>query len=136
LWGFIGGILAWFATNFLGQPIVAFIAARNDAARILAQFASLDHYDPEIDKFPDNLVEERQKSLSIIGAQLIAFAHSNQFFVPILHRLHFFPQSAGNTLILLSQMKPTGVNNHDTRQQILQQLRLGRGFRGVRCYRG
>src|SRR5215831_15113771 len=32
-WGFIGGSIAWFATNFIGQPILAFIAARSEAAR-------------------------------------------------------------------------------------------------------
>jgi hypothetical protein len=45
-WGFIGGVIAWFATNFIGQPIVAFIAARSEAARTMAQFQYLDD-DPE-----------------------------------------------------------------------------------------
>jgi hypothetical protein len=108
------------------------MAARNEAARILAQFEELDHYDPERDEFPDNLVTDRSKSLATVGAQFVAFAHSNQVLLPVLHKLKFSPQAAGNALIHLSQMTPASVGNGDVRQQIMRQLRLGRRFGHVR----
>lgn len=108
------------------------MAARNEAARILAQFEALDRYDPERDEFPDDLVADRSKSLATVGAQFVAFARSNQVLLPILRRLKFSPQAAGNALVLLSQMTPAGVGNSDIRQQIMRQLRLGRRFGHVR----
>lgn len=108
------------------------MAARNEAARILAQFEVFDRYDPERDEFPDAIVADRSKSLATVGAQFVAFAHSNQVLLPILRRLKFFPKSAGNALIHLSQMRPAGVSNGDVRQEIMRQLRLGRRFGHVR----
>jgi hypothetical protein len=129
-WGFIGGVIAWFATNFIGQPIVAFIAARSEAARTMAQFQYLDD-DPERaerEGFPDGVITERQKSMATAGAQLVAFAQANQLFIPLLRKLKYWPQHAGNDLILLSQMTPAGVENQEVRHRIMRSLRLGRRF--------
>jgi hypothetical protein len=127
-WGFIGGVIAWFATTFLGQPIVAFIAARSEAARTMAQFEHLDRYDPEREEFPDSIIMDRQKSMAAAGAQLVAFAHTNQLFIPLLRKLKLWPQNAGNNLILLSQLNPAGVDNEEVRKDIMRQLRLGSRF--------
>jgi hypothetical protein len=129
-WGFIGGVIAWFATNFIGQPIVAFIAARSEAARAIAQFEYLED-DPERaerEEFPDGVITERRKSMEAAGAQLVAFAHANQLFIPLLRKLKFWPQHAGNALILLSQLTPSGAQNQEIRDQIMRYLRLGRRF--------
>ena len=121
--------MAWLATNFIGQPIVAFIAARSEAARTPAQFEYLDRFDPdESQEFPDNLIIDRQKSMAAAGAQLVAFAHANQFLVPFLRKLRLWPQHADNDLILLSQLKPAGVDNEDVRNRIMRYLRLGHRF--------
>jgi hypothetical protein len=127
-WGFMGGVLAWLATNFIGQPIVAFITARNEAARTMAQFEYLDRYDPDREEFPDSVVTDRQKSMAAAGAQLVAFARANQFLIPFLRKLRFWPQNAGDHLILLSQMRPAGDANEHLRNQIMRALRLGRRF--------
>ena len=126
--GFLGGTIGWLATNFVGQPFVAFLGARNEAARALAQFEYLDHYDPERDNPPPESVEERRKLLAAAGAQLVAFAHSNQFLARILQKLKFWPQHAGDELILLSQLKPLGNYNEQTREDVMRHLRLGRRF--------
>lgn len=127
VWGFIGGFIAWLFTNFIGQPIVAFIAARSEAARAMAEFEYLDHFDPD-EEFPDSVILDRQKSMAAAGAQLVAFAHANQFLVPLLRKLRLWPQHAGNDLILLSQLRPAGVDNEDIRNRIMRSLRLGRWF--------
>ena len=127
--GFVGGVIAWFATNFIGQPLVAFIAARNEAARALAQYAELDgRFDPERDEFSDDIVKERTRALSAAGAQLIALANAYQILIPVLRRLKFRPQYAGNDLIYLSQMEPNGTYNEEIRGRIMKALRLGRRF--------
>jgi hypothetical protein len=128
LWGFLGGIIAWFATEFVGQPIKTFLAARSEAAKVLAQYEDLDRYDPERDPPDPELTNGRAGSLRAVGAALIAFAHSNQFLLPVFRRLHLSPQHAGSSLILLSQMKPNGVSNADERDEIMRYLRLGRKF--------
>jgi hypothetical protein len=122
-WGFVGGVMAWFATTFIGQPIITFFAARSEAARVLALFGQLDRYDndPERDEFPDNIVLDRQKALAAAGAQLIAFAYTNQFLIRFLHKLKWSrpnltspirrAKNAGDDLILLSQLKPAGDYN-------------------------
>jgi hypothetical protein len=125
-WGFIGGIIAWFATNFVGQPIVAFITARSEAARTMAQFGYLE-FDPENEN-PDSVIIDRQRSMAAAGAQLIAFALANQLFIPFLRKLKYWPQHAGNDLILLSQMRPAGAENQEIRDRIMRSLRLGRRF--------
>jgi len=94
LLGFLGGILAWFATNLIGQPLVTFLGARSEAARVLAQFEDLDGYDPERADPPPEIVEERRKLLAAAGAQLVAFAHANQFLTPILQKLKLWPEHA------------------------------------------
>jgi hypothetical protein len=129
-WGFVGGVMAWLATSFIGQPIITFIAARSEAARVIALFGELDRYDgdPERDEFPDNIVLDRQKAMAAAGAQLIAFAHANQFLIPFLRKLKFRPQNAGNDLILLSQLKPAGDYNEEVRNRVMRTLRLGRRF--------
>jgi hypothetical protein len=120
--------MAWFATTFIGQPISTFIAARSEAARVLALFEDLDRYDndPERDEFPDNIVLDRQKALAAAGAQLIALAHANRFLIPFLHKRKLRPQNAGDDLILLSQLKPAGDYNEEVRNRIMRTLRLGR----------
>jgi hypothetical protein len=96
----------------------------------MAQFQYLDD-DPERaerEEFPDGVITDRRKSMEAAGAQLVAFAHANQLLIPILRKLKFWPQHAGNDLILLSQMKPAGAENHTIRDRIMRQLRLGRRF--------
>jgi hypothetical protein len=128
-WGFIGGVMAWLATNFIGQPIVAFLAARSEAARSMAQFEYLDRDESgESEEFPDSIITDRQKSMAAAGAQLVAFAHANQFLVPVLRKLRLWPQHAGNDLILLSQLKPAGIDNEDVHNRIMRSLRLGHRF--------
>ena len=126
--GFIGGIVAWFATTFVGQPLLAFIAARSEAARVLAQYEELDRHNPVRDEFPETIVIDRRKSLSAAGAQLVAIAHAYQFLMPVLRKFKLFPQRAGSALILLSQMRPSGSHNEDERDAIMKALRLGRRF--------
>ena len=128
LWGFLGGIIAWFATEFVGQPIKTFLAARSEAAKVLAQYEELDYYDPERDPPAVELTNERAGALRAAGAALIAFAHSNQFLLSAFRRLRLSPQHAGSSLILLSQLKPNGINNEDQRDKIMRYLRLGRKF--------
>jgi len=136
IWGFIGGILAWFATEFIGQLIKTFFAARAEAARVLAQFQDLDYYDPG-EEWPEvtaDQAEERKKALSAAGATLIAFARSNQYVVRPFRRLGFRPENAGNALMLLSQLPPRGSNNEDQREAAERYLKLGYRF-GPRLYR-
>jgi hypothetical protein len=126
--GFLGGIVAWFAVNLVGQPLVNFLNARSEAARALAQFDYLDRGDPTIDDPSPEITQERRKLLSSAGAQLVAFAHANQFLAVTLRKLKLWPQHAGNALILLSQLKPYGSNNEEIREQVMRQLRLGKRF--------
>jgi hypothetical protein len=82
-WGFIGGVVAWLATNFIGQPIVAFIAARSEAARVMAQFDYVDFYREDDEReLPDSVIMDRQKSMATAGSQLVAFAHATNFLCP------------------------------------------------------
>jgi hypothetical protein len=85
--GFAGGIIAWFATEFIGQPIKTFLAARSDAAKALAQYEDCDRYDPEREPAVDELVSERANLLRAVGAALVGFAHSNQVLLPVFRRL-------------------------------------------------
>lgn len=128
LWGFLGGVIAWFATNFVAQPLNTFFNARSGAARALARYGDLDRYDPEEEDPSSNVISDRRKVLADSGAELIAFAHSNQVLTKALQRARFFPQNAGDDLILLSDMKPHGARNDDVRQEIMQHLRVGRKF--------
>jgi hypothetical protein len=131
VWGFVGGILAWFATEFVGQPIKTFVAARSEAARVLAQFADLDEYDPvgERGDVSPEAAAERSKALSAAGAALVAFSHSNQYLVPAFHWLHLRPRNAGDALILLSKLKPrSSYHNELQHEEVMRYLRLGKRF--------
>src|SRR2546423_7322205 len=104
------------------------MAARSEAARALAQFEYLDRYNLEADDEEREITAERRKSLADAGSRLVAFAHSNQFIVPILRKCKLFPQHAGNQLILLSQLSPFGDHNERVRRDTMRYLRLGRRF--------
>lgn len=77
LWGFLGGIGAWFVTSLIAQPLTAFLAARSGAAHALALYANYDYYDPERDQPSADVVCDRARLLAEAGADLIAFDHAN-----------------------------------------------------------
>ena len=53
LYGLLGGILAWVATTFFGQPLVAFIRLRDECAKALAKFRENDF---EVRRMPEGMV--------------------------------------------------------------------------------
>jgi hypothetical protein len=126
--GFLGGIIAWLATSLVGQPVLEFLAARNEAARALARYEGLDSYQPDEDESPCEDADARRKLLADAGSRLVAFGYANQPLSKILRRLRFHPQSAGGDLLLLSEMRPYGGQNDQVRQKAMRALRLGRLF--------
>ena len=110
--GFFGGIVAWFATTFVAQPIQRLIKLREKAALVLATYD--DHLwigNPEA-KAPENdWLEERRKAYDNIGSELVAFADANTFLVRRFHdgflgRRRFYIRSAGENLRTLGAAYP------------------------------
>jgi hypothetical protein len=127
LGGVFGGILSWLATAFVARPLMDFMKARDEAARVLARFRDADSYDPIYgDEFPHAIAAARAQALMECGSKLGGFDLSNQFISRMLHKFGFFPNHAGDGLMLLSQMKPKGNPNDEVRNQIFVALRLGR----------
>jgi hypothetical protein len=110
--GFFGGVVAWFATTFVAQPIQRLIQLRERAALVLAKYD--DHLwigNPEARPPENNWLEERRKAYDDIGSELVAFADANTLLVRRFHhrllgRRRLYIRSAGENLRTLGDAYP------------------------------
>ncbi|MBB6251041.1 hypothetical protein [Nitrospirillum iridis] len=127
LWGFLGGVVAWFVTNFISQPLIKIISLRESAAVALARYENYDHHGHEEEDTPEaDTIKARNVAFSEVGSQLKAFVISNQIIMKAIHKTTWRPGPAGENLITLSQMPPYGSENWEIRQNIMKHLKLGK----------
>jgi hypothetical protein len=133
IWGFVGGIFGWAVTTFVAQPLAALLAARSEAAEVLAQFEHCDDFrshDETRTLPPEDVIAARARAYENCGAKLSGFDLSYQPLARVLRWrfIRWYPRDAGSQLILLAQLKPGGLSIEDVRQNVFRALRLGHHF--------
>lgn len=134
-WGFLGGVFGWAITTFIAQPLAAVMAARSEAAQVLAQFEVCDCFNSLDEDGPtppsDAMLSARAQAYANTGAKLAGFDLSYQPLARVL-RFRFVnwrPKQAGDALLLLAQMRPGNFGQIEfVRQNALRALRLGYRF--------
>ncbi|HEX2257477.1 MAG TPA: hypothetical protein VHG92_12385 [Afifellaceae bacterium] len=124
LFGFLGGIVAWVCSSLLGRPLYRFFSLRQEAARVLALFDYAARFSIE-DDYSSNAGPLRKQAAKDCGAQLLAFATSHIAIITLLHKLHLYPQAAGEELLTLSMDRPGSRGAACRKDLIMAALRLG-----------
>ncbi|HEX2257478.1 MAG TPA: hypothetical protein VHG92_12400 [Afifellaceae bacterium] len=124
LLGFLGGIVAWVCSSLLGRPLYRFFSLRQEAARVLALFDYAARFSID-DDYSSNAGPLRKQAAKDCGAQLLALAAAHVAVTTLLHKLRFYPQSAGEELLTLSMDRPGSRGAVCRKELIMAALRLG-----------
>jgi hypothetical protein len=130
LTAFIGGFLAWTATNVVGQPLLRFFQLRAQAAHILVRYDGLPWIDNPDAKPPDEeWLEKPREAYDEIGSELIAFADTHSLIARTLrHKLlgkyRYKARNAGDDLRLLGAAYPLAQVSAEIRGRVQLALRL------------
>jgi hypothetical protein len=131
LTAFIGGFVAWIATNLVGQPLLRFYRLRAQAAHVLARYDGLPWIDNPEAKPPDEVwLEKRREAYDEIGSELIAFADTHSLIARTLHhkllgKYRYKARNAGDDLRLLGAAYPLAQVSAEIRKRVRLALRLG-----------
>jgi hypothetical protein len=119
--GFLGGALAWFATNFWGRPISRFLDLRLQAQETILFHANIGPYLADADRMPKASEELRRIAAQIGGIT----ATSSPLILRLLRHRGYDLVAATEHLIGLSNTlsAPLGANL-DHRERTQKALRL------------
>jgi hypothetical protein len=131
LTGFIGGIIAWIAATFIGEPLAEFLRLRRKAADVLAEFEEAPwSRNPEAKPRTAYWLEDRRKAFDGAGTALIGFSLSHPAVVRFLalcrlpNERRLWPKIAGDTLRSLAQAYPGKQAADHLKAQIYRDLNL------------
>jgi hypothetical protein len=129
--GTLGGVVSWFATDFIARPVRKFFELRGEIAETMVIFGNVraptDERGKATDDFTDDDMARLRDAGSLLrqlGARLLAFCHTE----PIAHwlvRMRYDPIEAGRSLIGLSNsIGVSGNERHQHRQGVLNALHI------------
>jgi hypothetical protein len=131
LTGFMGGIIAWIAATFIGEPLSEFLRLRRKAADVLAEFEEAPwSRDPEAKPRTAYWLEDRRRAIDCAGTALIGFSLSHPAVVRFLglcrlpNERRLWPKIAGDTLRSLAQSYPGKQAADHLKAQIYRDLNL------------
>jgi hypothetical protein len=121
LLGILGGIVAWFVTMLIGQPILTFWALRRQVIKALVQYnaSGIDERSQS-----SKWLDERSTVLRTHGAELIAFAATEPLAPMLLAKIGYDPLGAGVYLTSLSCLAPGDATRPHIYGEVLKALRV------------
>jgi hypothetical protein len=130
--GALGGVVSWFATDFIAQPLRRFFHLRGEiAARMIIYGnvrAPIDERGKDTDDFTDDdmvRLEKAQIAFRRWGARMLAFCHTEPIGYWLVLRMRYDPLEAGQSLIGLSNsIGVYGNERHQHRQGVLNALHI------------
>ena len=127
--GFLGGFIAWLATEILARPLSKFFALRAAAEEALARYEDRYNSNPDLSLAGPDWMAERKLAYEDCGAELAAFAVSNAFVARLLgrsplKRLRYYVRFAGSNLQGLAQTDPGTETSEYFRVRVVAALRL------------
>lgn len=137
LWGVVGGVLGWFATYVIVEPLRQFFQLRNKAAQVIVQYdPTSGPTNPDDDPPEAKWLEDRRKEFDDIGVSILEFCAVNSIVCRTLSHRHlsryrFSIRIAGESLRLLGKTQPGTQAHHQIRHQALYGLKLGEWPNGI-----
>jgi hypothetical protein len=129
LLGFLGGFIAWLATEILARPLSKFFSLRAAVAEALTRYE--DRYNSNRDSSPASRdwMVERKLAYEDCGADLAAFTASNAFVARLLgrspvKRFRYYARFAASNLQSLAQTDPGTETSEYFRVRVVAALRL------------
>ena len=106
--GFVGGAVAWFATNFLGKPISKFLDLRVQAQEAILFHANIGPYLADVERTPKASDDLRRIAAQIDGIT----ATSSPLILWVLRKRGYDLPAAAQELMALSNTlaEPYGAN--------------------------
>src|SRR5947209_7725666 len=120
--GFVGGVAAWFATNFWGRPLARFYELRQQAQETILFHANIGPHLADAERLPKASDELRR-----IAAQLGGITATSPPFILWLlrHRGYDLPAATENLIGLSNTLtEPYGTNHAAHRGMTQRALRL------------
>lgn len=117
--GICGGVIAWFLTMAIGQPLYSFFSLRSDASLCLVMYEAAG----DRAKVPGWLAEQNaayQRS----GANLVSFASTHGICTEMVRRLGYDPRVAGMSLMRLASLSHDDTDRRALYGEIVEALRL------------
>jgi hypothetical protein len=120
--GFVGGVAAWFATNFWGRPLARFYELRQQAQETILFHANIGPHLTDAERLPKASDELRRIAAQLGGVS----ATSPPFILWLLRRRGYDLEAATENLIGLSNTltEPYGTNRPGHREMTQRALRL------------
>jgi hypothetical protein len=128
--GLAGGIVAWFLTNLVAQPLLRFFTLRGEVATALSLYRNVAPYlDETAHQEEKDILKERMrdghKELRLLGARLLAF-HQTEFVAnALLRRLGFNSRLAAHAMFRVANtLGAFGSERHQARKDIDDALKF------------
>ncbi len=125
--GFVGGIIAWFASNFVGAPFIEFFKLRNEIirARLRAISAPIPlHLEPGNDT--EKELAAAKDTLRTLGRDMIAYGDTTRM-VTILKWIGYDPRHIGEQAMALANMLDDVIRRVEYDNALLFALGVRRG---------
>ena len=127
--GLLGGLAAWVATEYFARPLASFFAMRARAAEALARYENRQRSDQYSVAADADWLVERKLAYVDCGADLVAFAMSNEFVTRLLHRFplkrfRYYVRFAGSNLQSMAETEPGTEVSEYFRVRVVAGLRL------------
>src|SRR6266700_2373491 len=120
IYGIIGGLVGWFATDFLARPIRQFFQLRGERCEAMVMFGNVRAGDLK-------RLKEARDAFRELGARMLAFAHTEWLGNWLIARLRYDPIKAGRSLIGVSNTIGTPGNElHQRKLNVMAALRITR----------
>ena len=117
IYGIIGGLVGWFATDFLARPIRQFFQLRGEICEAMVMFDNVRAGDL-------TRLKEAREAFRELGARMLAFAHTEWLGNWLIARLRYDPIKAGRSLIGVSNSIGTAGERHQHKQNVMAALRI------------
>ena len=118
IYGIIGGLVGWFATDFLARPIRQFFQLRGEICEAMVMFDNVRTGDL-------TRLKEAREAFRELGARMLAFAHTEWLGNWLIVRLRYDPIKAGRSLIGVSNTIGTPGNElHQHKLNVMAALRI------------
>jgi hypothetical protein len=108
--GLLGGVLSWFVTQFIAEPLRRFFGMRRDIAQRLLEYGNVSAPRNERGDITKGFTEEdrvrlrdAQKRLRELGTQTLSFVQTDTLAANLIQKIwRYDPTKAGRSLLGLS----------------------------------
>jgi hypothetical protein len=131
--GLVGGVLSWFVTQFIAEPVRRFFGMRRDIAQRLLDYGNLSAPRNERGDITEGFTEQdetrlrdAQKKLRELATQTLSFVQTDAIAAKLIEVIwQYDPTKAGRSLFALSHDIAVYGNERKRHQDnILEALRI------------